>query len=70
MGRWFAPGLESASRSHRDLAKSFNLRKGRALISQVFEKSPAEKADLRVGDVVVEIDGAKVRSSQRWFAKS
>ena len=59
---WVGIGLQDLT---EDLAKSFNLtEKEGALISQVFEKSPAEKADLRVGDVVVEIDGAKVRSSQ------
>ena len=59
---WIGIGLQDLT---EDLAKSFNLpEKEGALISQVFEKSPAEKADLRVGDVVAEIDGAKVRSSQ------
>ena len=35
-----------------------------ALISQVYEGSPAEKAGLKVGDIVVEIDGIKIKNSQ------
>ncbi|MBU1206284.1 MAG: PDZ domain-containing protein [Proteobacteria bacterium] len=49
-----------------ELKKSFNL-KGEevgALISQVYEGSPAEKAGLDTGDIIIEIDGVKVESSQ------
>ena len=59
---WVGIGLQNLT---EDLVKSFNLpEKEGALISQVYEKSPAEKADLRVGDVVVEIDGTKIQNSQ------
>ena len=59
---WVGIGLQDLT---EDLVKSFNLpEKEGALISQVYEKSPAETADLRVGDVVVEIDGATIRNSQ------
>jgi serine protease Do len=59
---WVGIGLQNLT---EDLVKSFNLQeKEGALISQVYEKSPAEKADLRVGDVVVEIDGTKIQNSQ------
>jgi len=34
-----------------------------ALISEVVEDSPAEKGGLKVGDVVIEVDGKKVKSS-------
>jgi serine protease Do len=34
------------------------------LISQVYGGSPAEKAGLKVGDVVIELDGTKVTNSQ------
>jgi serine protease Do len=59
---WVGIGLQNLT---EDLVKSFNLpEKEGALISQVYEKSPAEKADLRVGDVVLEIDGTKIQNSQ------
>jgi len=44
-----------------DLARSFHLKnKNGALISDVFENSPASKAGLQRGDVIVEFDGKKV----------
>ena len=44
-----------------ELAKSFNLEaeKG-ALISEVFKDSPAEKAGLKAGDIVLEFDGKHI----------
>jgi serine protease Do len=48
-----------------ELVQSFNLKeKEGALISQVYEGSPAEKAGLKVGDVVIDIDGVTIKSSQ------
>ncbi|MDQ2075383.1 DegQ family serine endoprotease [Marinimicrobium sp. ABcell2] len=48
----------------RDLARSLGLdRAGGALISQVQPDSPAANAGLSVGDVIVEFDGTRVRSS-------
>jgi len=45
--------------------KFFNLKeKSGALISQVYGGSPAEKAGLKAGDAVIEIDGVKVANSQ------
>jgi serine protease Do len=45
----------------RDLAKSFGLRGGEgALVSDVFEKSPAALAGIKKGDVIVEFDGKKI----------
>lgn len=42
----------------RDLAESFGLdRPSGALITQVFAGSPAEAADLRVGDIILEFNG-------------
>jgi len=59
---WVGVGLQDVT---EDLAKSFNLKeKEGALISHVYEGSPAEKSGLRVGDVIVEIDGKKVQESQ------
>ena len=46
---------------NRDLAESFGLKKPQgALIVQVLEDSPAEKAGLRPGDIITEFDGKEV----------
>ena len=46
---------------NKDLAKSFNLKSTHGvLISEVTAKSPAEKAGIKQGDVVVAIDGKPV----------
>lgn len=48
-------------RVNRDLAESFQLdRAAGALITQVFADSPAEKAGLKEGDIIVEFDGKKI----------
>ena len=48
-----------------ELMSSFNLKeKEGALISQVYEGTPAEKAELKVGDLIIEIDGVKIKNSQ------
>ncbi len=47
-----------------DLARSFNLPSTEgALVAQVVEDSPAEKAGLQVQDVILEIDGKKVKNT-------
>jgi len=44
-----------------DLARSFRLKEKKgALISDVFENSPAAKAGLERGDVIIEFDGKKI----------
>jgi len=59
---WVGIGLQDIS---SDLMKFFNLKeKEGALISQVYAGSPAEQAGLKVGDVVIEVDGAKIKNSQ------
>src|SRR5512136_1293827 len=59
---WVGIGLQDIT---ADLMKFFNLKeKEGALISQVYEGSPAEKAGLKVGDVVIEVDGVKIKNSQ------
>ena len=59
---WVGIGLQDIT---PDLMKFFNLKeKEGALISQVYGESPAEKAGLKVGDVVIEVDGAKIKNSQ------
>ncbi|HUL31772.1 MAG TPA: Do family serine endopeptidase [Thermodesulfobacteriota bacterium] len=58
---WVGIGLQDIT---PELMKFFNLKeKEGALISQVYEGSPAEKAGLKVGDVVIEVDGVKVTNS-------
>jgi serine protease Do len=59
---WVGIGLQDIT---SDLIKFFNLKeKAGALISQVYGGSPAEKAGLKAGDAVIEIDGVKVTNSQ------
>ncbi len=59
---WVGIGLQDIT---SDLMKYFNLKeKSGALISQVYEGSPAEKAGLKAGDAVIEIDGVKITNSQ------
>lgn len=59
---WVGIGLQDIT---SDLMKFFNLKeKTGALTSQVYGGSPAEKAGLKVGDVVTEVDGVKVTNSQ------
>jgi serine protease Do len=59
---WMGIGLQDLT---PELIASFKLEeKEGALIGQVYEGSPAEKAGLKVGDLILEIDGVKVRNSQ------
>jgi serine protease Do len=59
---WVGIGLQDMT---DELMKSFNVtQKEGSLVSQVFEASPAEKAGFKVGDMVVEIDGIKIKNSQ------
>lgn len=59
---WIGIGLQDIT---PDLMKFFNLKeKEGALISQVYSGSPAEQVGLKVGDVVIEVDGVKIANSQ------
>jgi serine protease Do len=59
---WVGIGLQDLT---PELMKSFNVsEKEGAVVSQVFEGSPAEKAGFKVGDIVVSIDGVKIKNSQ------
>lgn len=59
---WVGIGLQDLT---PELMTSFNLKeKEGALISQVYEGSPAEKADLKVGDLIVSIDTIAIKNSQ------
>ncbi len=59
---WVGIGLQDLT---PELMKNFNVKeKEGALISQVYEVSPAEKAGLKTGDIIVQIDGKKIKDSQ------
>jgi len=58
---WLGVGYEDVSPS---LAEAFNLDTPHgALINRVIEGSPAETAGLRAGDIVVAVDGQRIRTS-------
>jgi serine protease Do len=49
-----------------ELAKSFNLKESEgALVSDVMEESPASKADIRRGDVIVSFDGHPIKEMEQ-----
>jgi len=51
------------------VARYFGLTEVRGIIvSDIFRKGPAEKADLRVGDIVLEANGAKINSADDFSA--
>jgi Do/DeqQ family serine protease len=59
---WVGIGLQDLT---PELMKSFNItEKEGVLISQIYERSPAEKAGLKVGDVIVQIDGKRIKNGQ------
>jgi len=59
---WVGIGLQDLT---PELMSSFNLKeKEGALIGQVYENSPAEKAELKVGDLIINIDGVTIKNSQ------
>jgi serine protease Do len=48
----------------RDLAESFNMEKPQgALVAQILPNSPAESAEFKVGDIIVEFNGKRVEHS-------
>jgi serine protease DegQ len=58
---WLGVGVQDMT---RELAESFKLGDMRgALITEVFRGTPAEKAGVRLGDVLVAVDGAAVTDS-------
>jgi serine protease Do len=57
---WLGVGIEYLS---DDVAKKANIKKGDGvLVNSVFEKQPAYKAGIKVGDIILKIGGARVNS--------
>ena len=54
-----------------DLREAFDLRIGQfgVLVSNVFEGSPAERAGIEPGDIVLEVDGEETRSTSQLRSK-
>ncbi len=62
---WLGVGIQELT---PELAKHFGVKKG-VLISQVFDGSPAEKAGIKRGDVVVEFGGERIDDFRALQAK-
>jgi serine protease Do len=60
---WLGIGLQDLT---AELKKSFKLKEEQtgALVGQVYPESPAEKAGLKPGDIIVEVDGVKTKEGQ------
>jgi serine protease Do len=57
---WLGVGIEYIP---EDVARNANIRKNDGvLVNSVFEKQPAHKAGIKVGDIILKIGGAKVSS--------
>jgi len=55
---WLGVGIQRVT---PELAESFGLKEAKgALVSQVFKDSPADKAGIRQGDIIIEFDGKKI----------
>jgi len=55
---WLGVGIQRVT---SELAESFGLKEAKgALVSQVFKDSPADKAGIRQGDIILEFDGKKI----------
>ncbi|HCA79263.1 MAG TPA: 2-alkenal reductase [Bacteroidetes bacterium] len=51
------------------VARSFGLAEARGIIvSDVYKKGPAEKADLRVGDIILEVNSDRINSAEEFVA--
>jgi serine protease Do len=59
---WIGIGIQDLT---DEMRKQFGLSdKEGVLINKIFPDSPAEKADLKIGDIIKEIDGQKVKNSR------
>jgi len=56
---WLGVGIQKVS---EELAKQFGLKKKQgALVTEVFKDSPAEKAGLKTGDIIIDFAGKKIK---------
>ncbi len=62
---WLGLRLQDLTQALRD-AFSTRARSG-VLITHVFDDSPADRANLRRGDILLELDGAKIGSTRNYF---
>ncbi len=61
---WFGVGIQEIT---PDLAKSFGLKESRgALVANVFPNSPADRAGLKPGDVVISFEGKMITESHEF----
>lgn len=59
---WLGVGIQEVT---PELAQSFNMKdKQGALVGEVFKDSPAEKAGIEQGDIIVEFDGKQIKESK------
>ncbi len=59
---WVGIGIQDLT---PELKKHFKIREEEGvIINQIYENSPAEKADIKIGDVIQEVDGKKVNDAQ------
>jgi serine protease Do len=59
---WLGVGIQEVTDS---LAQSFGLKEKKgALVSQVFKDSPAEKAGVEQGDIILKFDGKEIKDSR------
>ncbi|HXX56928.1 MAG TPA: PDZ domain-containing protein, partial [Thermodesulfovibrionales bacterium] len=59
---WLGVGIQEVTES---LAQSFGLKEKKgALVSQVFKDSPAEKAGIEQGDIILKFDGKEINDSK------
>lgn len=57
---WLGVGIQRVT---SQLAKSFGLKEAKgALVSQVFKDTPADRAGIKQGDVILEFDGKKIEN--------
>jgi serine protease Do len=64
---WLGVGIQALT---DELSKRFSLpSKQGALVSQVFEDGPADKAGFKAGDIIVSIDGQKTKDNRHLLAQ-
>ena len=57
---WLGVGIQDID---NEMAEYYNIKEG-ALIADVFAGDPAEKAGIKTGDIIIEVNGEKIKSSR------